>query len=70
MSVTDLYSVRASAVPSVPKTIDAHMRLRALNKAHALRDYADYCNEPMLANMLRQTAEFLDEIASDERARK
>lgn len=68
MSVTDLTSIRASAVPAVPRTISATQRLAALNLAADLIDYADDPQAdslPFLKHKMKTAARLLNEIASD-----
>lgn len=67
-NVTDLHQCKASAVPSVPRTISATQRLAALELA---RELSEYRSSPMTvmpeyARLLSLRAEsFLNELAGD-----
>lgn len=74
MSVTDLTSIRASAVPAVPRTISASQRLAALTKAQELEDIAEYITGADIATVFRvamhDAAKLLRELAGDAKGDK
>lgn len=75
-NVTDLTSIRASAVPSVPREISASQRLAALNHVRAIDDAIDYHKQnegdayssgisPYLMSILVDSRNILRELAGD-----
>ena len=67
-NITDFTSIRASAVPAVPRTISATQRLAALNFAHEVRDYLghpDLERAPMADLLLRRAERLALELAGD-----
>lgn len=67
-NITDFTSIRASAVPSVPKTLSASQRLAALNEAQQLEDASEFSGAMTVTTameMLKRTAKLLRELAGD-----
>jgi hypothetical protein len=66
MTVTDLTSIRASTVPSVPKTITATQRLAALELARSIHDFESVAElGPYVRKLLLDCSSLLNELASD-----
>lgn len=65
-NVTDLTSIRASAVPAIPNEISATQRLAALNLARDIQEYGKTITLPPYAQKLqRDSYSLLMELAGD-----
>jgi len=63
-NITDITSIRASAVPSVPKTITPTQRLAALELARQISEYREY-GEGYGLKLLSDAEKLLNELAGD-----
>lgn len=66
--VIELTSIRASAVPAVPRTISASQRLAALERAEDIEEIAVILEEEgrkYMANIARKAVSLFRELAGD-----